>query len=247
MCVNKINGEMESMKSSKIALIFVFLLLAGGILYANEIDNEENTADETDADNLNITFPKNVITIDAGQAAFLLLLTGTINLFEDDPSYIFCTAAQYERQIINKASVAVRFEYGIMDFSGDDSTWRMQSFSADVHGRYYPTKKNIFFLGGSLGYAAVLCDFSTSEQEIKPIAHYVKIGGKLGWRFDFKKPGGFVLEPAIGYSLIYGSRIKTGVEKNFPILGGLLNLMNDALAQTLARGFGVSLGLGYRF
>ena len=249
MCGNKEKGEMESMNSIKITLVLAFLLLAGGILCANEIDNDGNTADETDADTLIITFPKNVITIDVGQAASLLLLTGMIN--SSDMFFFTCgVAAQYERQITKKASVAGQFEYRIMEILDE---WRMQAFSADVHGRYYPTKKNTFFLGGSLGYAAVLYDFSTPEQEIKSIAHYAKIGGKLGWRIDFKKPGGLVLEPALGLNIVFGTRIKTGYEKDDDsifgvLLGGLLNSTYDFLARwALAGGFRFSLGLGYRF
>jgi len=236
------------MKSNNKTTITLFFLLFAGVVYADEVDaaNEADTDNDADIEIMKTVLPKNVITIDGGQMAFFLLLTGLIYT-HDSPFYAFGTAAQYERQITEKASAAVRFEYSIIDSSDTYSKWRMQTFSAEGHGRFYPMQNN-FFLDGTLGYAAVLCDFSTPENEIKPIAHYFKLGGKLGWRIDFKKPSGFVLEPALGLNIAIGTKIKTGDEKDFPILGGLLNMIHDYLAQwVLAGGIRFSLGLGYRF
>ena len=42
---------------------------------------------------------------------------------------------------------------------------------------------------------------------------YLKYGGKLGWRVDFGKPGGFVFEHAIGWYLASGLGKKTIVEQ----------------------------------
>ena len=219
------------MSRKKISLILGCLLLAGGTIFPDE----------------NV-LPKNTVTVDVGQTAFFLLFTGIMNVIAlDTTPYAFGNAAQYERQITEKSSTALRFEYGLIDISDADYKWKLSSFSAEGHGRFYPAQ-GVFFIGGTLGYASIFGDFSTPDRERKSTAHYVKYGGKLGWRIDFDKPGGFVLEPAFGYYGVIGTRLKTGYEEDLPILGGMLNLLYDSIARGLfAGGLRFSLGLGCRF
>ncbi|MDR2921862.1 MAG: autotransporter domain-containing protein [Treponema sp.] len=218
----------------KIMLVLGFLLLACGTVSADDADEE-------------ITMPKNTITVDAGQTAFLLLYTGISNLLNpDSPTFAIGIAAQYERQIIQKASAAVRFEYGIIDKPGSEM-WRISAIVMEGHGRYYP-EEGPFFLDGTLGYAYIFTDFSSSDRKIKPTAHYFKFGGKLGWRIDFKKPGGFVFEPALGFYGAVGTGLNLGYDDDVPVLGGLLNFLNTSIARMLfVDGLRVSLCIGYSF
>jgi hypothetical protein len=223
-------GSNEYSITKKITLFLGFLLLAGVTVFPDE----------------DAPLPKNTITVDVGPTVFFLLYTGISHLI-DNPGYAFGVAAQYERQIMEKVSATGRFEYGIMDMSESDLKWRISSISAEGQGRYFPGM-GTFFLGGSLGYVYVFTDFSTTDREIKPAAHYFKFGGKLGWRIDFDKPGGFVFEPAVGCYGSVGTSFKMGYEEDFPILGGTLNFMTNILTRVLfVDGLRFSLGFGYRF
>lgn len=223
---------MNKIPKKIILVLGVLLLLTCGTVFADDADEEA-------------VMPKNIITVDIGPTAYFLLLTGSFNIVNPDPPmYVIGIAAQYERQITEKASAAVRFEYGILDTPGSEPKWRMSSFSVEGHGRYYPGQ-GVFFLDGTLGYANVFADFSSTEREIKPSAHYFKFGAKLGWRIDFNKPGGFVLEPAVGYYGAVGSDLEMGYEKE---LGGILNFLTNSIAKgVFVEGLRFSLGLGYRF
>ena len=232
----------------KITAALVLLLLACGTVCADDADDaDEETAMQKNIDE-EIVMPKNIIAVDVGPTGYFLLFTGVGNLINPDtPMYAIGIAAQYERQIIEKASAAVRFEYGMVDMSDKESKWRMSAIVAEGHGRYYPGQ-GVFFLDGTLGYAYVFTDFSSADREVKPDAHYFKFGGKLGWRIDFKKPGGFILEPALGYYGAVGTELKLGYEEDVPILGSILDFLTDSLAKGLfVGGFRFSLGLGYRF
>jgi hypothetical protein len=216
----------------KISAVLVLLLLSCGTVFADDADEE-------------IVMPKNTITVDVGTTAYFLLLTGILNIVNLDSSmYVIGIAAQYERQIAEKVSAAVRLEYGILDTPGSEPKWRMSSFSVEGHGRYYPGQ-GVFFLDGTLGYANVFADFSSTKREIKPSAHYFKFGAKLGWRIDFDKPGGFVLEPAVVYYGAVGTDLEAGYEK---YLGNIFNFLTNSIARGLfVEGLRFSLGLGYRF
>jgi len=219
----------------KIAIVLFFLLIACGSVFADDTDEES-------------AMPKNTVTVDVAPTSFFLLFTGIMNIVDtDNPTFAIGIATQYERQITEKFSAAGRFEYGIIDMPGSVPKWRISAITAEGHGRYYHGQ-GMFFLDGTLGYAYVFTDFSSTDQEIKPDAHYFKFGGKLGWRIDFDKPGGFVLEPALGYYVAVGTSLKTGYEKDLPIFGNMLNFLTNNIARTLfVDGLRFSIGLGYRF
>jgi hypothetical protein len=62
------------------------------------------------------------------------------------------------------------------------------------------------------------------------------------------KPGGFVLEPSLGFFGSIGTALKTSYEKDSPILTGMGNLMKNFLTKALlVDTLRFSLCLGYRW
>ena len=240
------------MKSNNKVTLFLVFLLFTGILYANEAEadaaDDLAAANDADAEIVKTALPKNTITIDVGQTVAFLLATGMVYAMDpSDALILFGIAAQYERQIVEKASAALRFEYGLIENSSYDMNFRIHALSAEGHGRFYPMQTTPFFLGLTLGYAVALCDFSTPEDERKPVGHYFKIGGKLGYRIYFNKPGGFVLEPSLGFNFLFGARIKP-FDDGYYFIDDLLNSMYDTLVRSITGGGPrFSLSLGYRF
>jgi hypothetical protein len=123
----------------------------------------------------------------------------------------------------------------------------MASFSAEGHGRYFP-EGDMFFLVVMLGYA----NFNYRDETINSISHYFKFGAKLGWRIDFGKPGGLVLEPAIGYSWAIGKTNNIEFIEGSDEFSTFFNQLFNQYYEYIIRGYfvgglQVSLGLGYRF
>jgi len=113
-------------------------------------------------------------------------------------------------------------------------------WSIEAHPRLYPFGGS-FFLEGMLGYASLSTDFKgeaiasvkvkipdeladfdipgladTSYKvgvKFKASRGYLKYGGKLGWRADFGKPGGFIFEHALGFYGASGLGNKTIVDQ----------------------------------
>jgi len=183
------------------------------------------------------SMPKNTLTVDVGPTivglgfglaanfAVKYVDIGDMNL----DSSGFGIAAQYERQILEKVSVAARFAYlGLgVDMGGGFSEssasadisvgMDLKAISGEGHFRFYPAGKT-FFLGGMLGYGNLAMDFSgtlaitestSGYNENQSVSfngprHYAKVGARLGWRIDFGSPGGFVFEPSVGYDHAIG-------------------------------------------
>lgn len=220
----------------KIILVFGFLLLLSGIVFAND-ENEE-------------IYPKNTVTIDTG----LLLYTPIFWGISDFSYHFIGTALQYERQISKNISLAGLVGYrGLYifdtDYYGDDYKTIMSAISLEGHCRYYPNGET-FFLDGMLGYANFyyLASYGTV---IESNSNYFKFGGKIGWRIDFGKPGGFVLEPSFGY---YGVIGKTNIRfiEDDSYVGLFFDSLLNQTYDYLIKGFFVggpqgSLMLGYRF
>jgi hypothetical protein len=209
--------EKKMMKKSVLALLLAAVVVAGA--FAQE-DFE--------------SVPKNTVTVDIGPI-FVGAMIGQLGklMGDDGPSTSgFGIAAQYERQIFERFSVAGRFAYlgaglGITEEGdyGEEVTvgLNFKSFSLEGHARYYPFKKTTFFLDGMLGYAYMSSAFSgevvvkeEGYKSDKPVnftasRNFIKLGAKIGWRFDFGKPGGFTFEPSFGY--YYGFGIGDTVEK----------------------------------
>jgi len=235
-----------------IALILGILAFISGIAFADDADKENSLPDKSvindnkPAEDSNVRL-NNTLTLDLGPTSFFLLISGILSMDNDTPPSIFGIGAQYERQITDDTSAAIRFEYGMFDNSVKERKWLMSSFLTEGHIRYY-FSKSIFFADLTLGYAYILFDNSIPEENKISNAHYFKAGGKFGWRIDFNKPGGFVLEPAIGIYGAWGSLLKTDMFDDFWFFGDLLKNLPGAFAETLfLSGVRFSLGFGYRF
>ena len=222
---------------TRTALVLGFALLAGGNLFANDAD----------AETIKTAFPKNTITIDIWHTGYYLFQLSVMHLILPDSQPIsFGIATQYERQLMDKISVGLRFEYGISSISGTtiilDEVYnsKVSAFSAQGHGRFYPWAKT-FFLDVMLGYAAIWADGSSASGSRKKFASdYYQLGASLGWRIDFNKPGGLVLEPALGYTLALGNDL-------FPVNADDSYSDVPIERSLLIGGFKLYIGLGYRF
>jgi hypothetical protein len=188
-------------------------------------------------------------------------------------------AAQYEHQFNQWFSLAGRFAYAkatgdvtkseeiiILIFPTLGTATAdidISSISAEAHFRVYPFG-GFFFLDAMLGYGNMTADiqgeafvslgpFSSPSIEVLSLnttRHYIKYGAKLGWRMDFGQPGGFIFEPSIGYSFMYGfgdsmsRRVVNAVNGD---VGDIENLIDMAERFVLVGGPRISLAFGWRF
>jgi hypothetical protein len=182
----------------------------------------------------------------------------------------FGLAAQYERQILEKFSVAGRFAYlrggvGIVDEGPPRAQAELvlSSFSIEGHARYYPRGRT-FFLDGMLGYANMAVGISgemsvtdevTGQKKVEKASMnmsqgFFKYGAKLGWRICFGKDGGFTFEPALGWSggVGLGDTIGKQLSKE---LGGEVGDFDTVFEMIknyiFVGGPRVTLAFGYRF
>jgi hypothetical protein len=169
--------------------------------------------------------PMNTITVDFGPTIIggaFKIVGSILNDSTGIKSSGFGIGAQYERQITEEFTVTGRFSYlGIgMEFSTGEGLGEnleasadasVKSFSLEAHVRYYLIPE--FFLDGMLGYGNISIGINgritgdndelgikeRKDANLSISRHYIKYGAKLGFRFDFGKPGGFVFEPALGF------------------------------------------------
>jgi hypothetical protein len=150
--------------TKKMVMALAFSILAAGGAFA-----------QTDFE----TMAKNTVTVDIGPTiagAFLSRAPG--NVKGGLTSYAFGIAAQYERQLFDKFSVAGRFAYlidalemgeyyigqkGVEEFTTLDID--IYSFSIEGHARYYPWGGeggliDGLFAAGMLGFAYMSVDYS---------------------------------------------------------------------------------------
>ncbi len=166
-------------------ILWIFI---GSILFAEDTNTEN-------------PLPKNIVSVDVGTVGYTLLLSGIYN-FSGLHAVYFGTGIQYERQLSGYLSLAGRLGY--IGIFGLDTGSNISSFSAEGHIRYYP-QQDTFFLDGMLGYGNFITQFDSRKTVL---SHYLTVGGKLGWRIDFDKPGGLILEPSFGY---YGAIGRTNI------------------------------------
>ena len=222
--------------------------------------------------------PKNTITVDFGPtivgAAFGAI--GGMIGDEGDASLNssgFGIAAQYELQPFNRLSFAVRgaylgFGFGITEQGWDYSVQMdmgMTSFSVEGHARLYPFAGS-FFLDGMGGYGRLMADldgevavYDGGRRDVEYISlgisrDYIKLGGKLGWRFSFgKSGGGFTFEPSFGYYHAIGLGDTLGSQLSNQIDGEIEDFEDYDDAFVLFERFifiggpRVSLAFGFRF
>ena len=159
--------------------------------------------------------PKNTFTVDVGPLILGLGSGFVLNVVDDDLSSSgFGIAAQFERNLAQRLSMALRFAYLSLNMEYTDVVGGSQisvdaaqsSFSVEGHLRLYPFGET-FFLDGMLGYANLSSDFEGAVNvsgQRRPVdfnesGNYLKLGAKLGWRISLGANGGFTIEPSVGY------------------------------------------------
>jgi len=209
-----------------IFLVLILAVVSAGVVFAED-------------DNFS-SMPKNAITVDfapliaglsfgatssiiSGVGDLLLGSGNDLSSMADFKTTGFGIGAQYERQLMDKVSVAGRFAYMSMGTGlilGDfgKTNIDISSFSIEAHIRYF--FDDSMFVDGMLGYANMTAKFSyeattpdltnplnttVKKDEFDVPKDYLKLGIKLGWRIDFGEPGGFIFEPVIGWSFGIGA------------------------------------------
>jgi hypothetical protein len=171
---------------NKIAILVLLTFAAGGLFAQEEMAEDSR--------------PMNTITVDVGPTIVGLGLGGIIGAVSGGGSGMGVgIGAQYERHINQNFAAALRVAYLMTGLSISGASVDINSFSVEGHGRFYPFG-GAFFLDAMAGYANFNMGISGGPINLSSDGNYVKLGGKLGWKIDFGKPGGFVFEPAIGYS-----------------------------------------------
>jgi len=205
----------------KLLIFLIFILAINGLVFADESDLKENIKEY---------FPRNTITIDTLPTFGSLLITTALNDTIHLNNYVLITSLQYEYQINSFLSLATRL--GIRQITSEIDYLEITTLSAEEHIRVYPSQGK-FFLDWMFGYSYLkmtdLIDYN-----------FLTYGGRLGWRIAFgnKKPGGFILEPSIGY---IGA---LGINESFTYEDPTTKYM---IQQYLVGGFVLSVGMGYRF
>ncbi|MDR1251267.1 MAG: hypothetical protein LBK62_03770 [Treponema sp.] len=187
--------------------------------------------------------PKNTIVVDVGPTIIGLGLGGALGAVDGlSASTGFGIAAQYERQLLEKFSVAGRFAYLGIGASYDVVSIDMKSYSIEGHARFYPFS-GAFFLDGMLGFANFALTGGGSAEgvsaSISTNMNYFKLGGKLGWRIDFGRPGGFIFEPAFGYSVGLGDKSSVKVSAGGDDIPQQYQDMVDEMANDYIGGSGL--------
>ena len=234
-----------------IIVLFVLAFVAGGLFAQIEFAD----------------MAKNTATIDFGPTIIGAAIKGVGNLIADEggdglSSSGFGFGVQYERQLLERVTVAGRFAYlggglGMVD-DGVSAEVKLSSFSIEGHGRYYPMK-GTFFLDGMLGFANLSTTLSggfkgdsgtTYTETYKLSRGFFKLGAKLGWRICFGRNGGVVFEPAFGYyaglglGKTIGQKMSDEIGEDISEVDILFKMIQNFV---FIGGPRVTLALGYRF
>jgi len=194
----------------KLLIILILILTAGAVSFADDSDY----------------YPRTAITLDALPALASIFVTAALNDTVSIQDYALLTALQLEFNITRKLSLAGRI--GIRWFNLDDLDLKSTSFEG--HLRFYPTGKT-FFMDGMVGYN----HFKMTGR----VDHDLLIfGAKIGWRADFGRPGGFIIEPSIGYNGVLGLQDDFSNEESY---------MKFLIQQYLVGGLQIGVCMGVRF
>jgi len=276
-----------------ILLTLIFAVVSAGVVFAQAEQPEQaeqvGQAGQAGADGFSL-MPKNVITIDLAPTIAGLSFGATSSIFEslgdafglgelksiaDFDTKGFGIGVQYERQLMEKMSVAGRFAYMSMGTGlklGSDlgkTNIDISSLSIEAHIRYFFDET--MFVDGMLGYANMTAKFGYEGTDpVKTITDptnsvakggfdvtkdYFKLGVKLGWRIDFGEPGGFVFEPSFGWSFGIGTGDSI-VKKAISSMGKDIDDSTDKMLTWLTWGIDnlifvggprLTLAVGYRF
>ena len=235
------------MKKTGLLLIILVIVLTGKVFAQ---DDETNRV------------PKNTVSIDLGPMWLGLGTTAAFASQNTGSNFTgFGIAAQYERQISPRMSLGARFSYlwfGLsMDFGAPLLTYKfdMSTMSLEGHFRFYPGGKT-FFIGSILGYGNILYQGTLSQQggnsvSVSVLTNYLKVGPRLGWRFDFGEPGGFILETSFGFdgAFLLGDSSGTQFKK---LAGNDVNIGDTSIFDfaesfLFVGGPRMTLSLGWRF
>jgi len=170
--------------AKKFLLVVLALIIAGGAFAQTDTDSAEAEVKTETA------MAKNTVVVDIGPTIIGAVIGAAGGMLGGDESLSssgFGIAAQYERQITEKFSVAGRFAYlgggvGAEDsytekdpVTGATATVKtglgidMSSYSIEGHARFYPSGR-IFFLDGMLGFANMSVAFSGSMKGTVEVA-----------------------------------------------------------------------------
>ena len=216
------------MANKCLIMLILVTIVSGGVFAQTDFESDAESNSGSDF----ASKPKNTIVVDIGPTIAGLALGSVLNTFlgEDASSSGFGIGAQYERQILEKLSIAGRFAYMGVGFGMTDSYdegmgatvntklgLNLYTFSMEAHARFYPSGET-FFLGGMLGFGTLSAAFSgdvvaeesssnTKESinvSLTATRGYLKLGARIGWRINFGRVGGFTFEPSLGYDLAIG-------------------------------------------
>jgi hypothetical protein len=239
------------MTNKKVLMVILAIFIAGGA-FAQEAEE---------------SMPMNTITVDIGPTIIGIGMGVAGRMLSGDEEGLsssgFGIGLQYERQIFDQFSVAGRFAYlgGGIGYSEDGSSlgMKLSSFSLEAHARFYPGKARTFFLDGMLGYANMAVAFDGTfvnddgkkeNVDFKVSRGFFKLGGKLGWRVDFGKPGGFIFEPSLGYYAgiglgdTLGEKLSKELDEDVTELDEIFSLIQNFI---FVGGPRISLAFGWRF
>jgi len=174
-----------------LVILFLSVIIAGGAFAQTDFE----------------TMGKNTVTVDFGPTVMEAVIGAMVG------GTGFGIAAQYERQLVEKFSVAGRLAYRVGDLklppefyidSSGKEAWThldidMSSFSIEGHVRYYPWGKT-FFAVGMLGFANMSVDYSGNmlgkdvkdaskrgepvDVSINASHNFMELGLKAGWRIS---------------------------------------------------------------
>jgi len=268
-----------------ILLTLILAIVSAGAVFAqdNAQDNAQNNAQNNVQNNAQgdyfSSMPKNAITVDLGPMIAGLSFGGTDEMiggvgklfglnglgeFADFKG--FGIGAQYERNLMEKLSVAGRFAYMTMSMGlGSSENLGVEigitSFSIEGHIRYYFDGN--MFVDGMLGYANMTAAFKGNIDtnssipgiedpsigvDFKVPRDYFKFGAKIGWKLDPGAPGGFIFEPSFGWSFGIGAgdsivtrtmeEVSKEIEKKSgsKVLGDVVSSSTQSLLETMAWG-----------
>jgi hypothetical protein len=230
------------MANRKIILTLVLVVVVAGWSFAQM--EEEGAAEPK------YTMPMNTVTIDIGPTIIGGVIGGIGSVIGEAglSSSGFGIAAQYERQILEKFTVAGRFAYlgggfGIDMGGGVEKVTlglQLTSFSLEGHARFYPWART-FFLDGMLGYAHMRVGFSGSilvtEEYAGDGSEYEyatpkTITQKESIKFDASRSY-FKLGAKIGWRIDFGKPGGFVFEPSFGYYGGIG--LGDTLGQRLEK------------
>jgi hypothetical protein len=157
---------------------------------------------------------------------------------------VFQGVVSYERRLSPHFAVLGSFaigggKYNTSTGSGSDNDLGASiSIDADAFFRWYVMRKTWYIQAG-LGYGLNVYKSTDSNIE-NAYGNFFEIPIETGWKIDFGKPGGLVLEPAIGYNIGLPAKVEDKDVKAHGVSG-------DVKWYPANAGFYAKIGLGWAF